>query len=68
MRSASMKFCDKLSTPLYNSSDQVVKSSILERELFRPREKFGSSMAKISISFGVDINDDLAIILPFRND
>lgn len=67
MREASRKFCDQIDTQFYNQLDNVVQTSIMERELFFLREKFGKSLASIAIAYGLSIEDDLATIIPFSN-
>ncbi|WP_339430052.1 DUF6650 family protein [Pseudomonas taetrolens] len=67
MRKSCLEFSNKLGHPNFLSFDPPVQVSILERELFKLREKFGISVAEISVAYGVDIDDGLASIIPFNN-
>lgn len=67
MKKSCLEFSNKLGHPNFLSFDPTVQVSILERELFRLREKFGISVAEISVAYGIDIDDDLASIIPFNN-
>ncbi len=40
---------------------------MLERELFKFREKCGVSVAEIAVAYGLDVDDGLASIIPFNN-
>lgn len=46
------------------STNAVVMQSMLERELLEYRRKMGNLIAILSISYGVDVGDELAVILP----
>ncbi|MEA1604523.1 DUF6650 family protein [Pseudomonas spirodelae] len=67
MRKSCHDFSNKLGHPKFSTFDQPVQVSILERELFKLREKFGVSVAEISVAYGVDVDDGLASIIPFNN-
>jgi len=67
MKSACQDFNNKLGHPMYSTFDQPVQNSILERELFKLREKCGVSVAEIAVSYGLDVDDGLASIIPFNN-
>ena len=67
MRSACRRFSDKIGTDGFKRFDLVIQKSILERELFLLRETFGETIAEIAIAHGLDVEDDLAKILPFNN-
>lgn len=67
MRDAARKFIDKIGNQAFQQFDIVIQASILERELFKLREAFGKSIAEISISHGLDVEDELAVIIPFNN-
>lgn len=67
MRIASQEFSNKLGHPKYHQFDLPVQVSILERELFKLRVKFGISVAEMAVSYGLDVDDGLASIMPFNN-
>lgn len=68
MRQACATFCDNIGHPEYKTYEIPVQKSILDRELVRLRNKCGLSLAKISIGYGVDVDDNLASIMPFNLD
>lgn len=67
MRKSCQEFSNKLGHPKFSGFDHPVQISILERELFKLREKFGVSLAEIAVSYGIDVDDGLASIIPFNN-
>ena len=67
MRRACRDFCDIVGSPLFNSAAPPIQKSLLSRELSRLRNTIGSAIAAISISYGLDVEDDLASIIPFNN-
>lgn len=67
IRNACQKLNDKLGHPKFNKFSLPIQRSMMERELYIFREKVGSSLAEISITYGLDIPDYLAIIIPFDN-
>jgi hypothetical protein len=67
MRLAARHFIDKVGGQGFPRFDKVIQTSILERELFKLREKYGKHLAEIAISYGHDVEDDLATIIPFNN-
>ena len=67
MRKACQEFSDKIGTPQVILFDPPVRTSILERALFKLREKCGVSAAEIAVAYGLDVDDGLASIIPFNN-
>ena len=67
MRKACQEFSDKLGHPKFLEFDAPVQKSMLERELFKLREKCGVSVAEIAVAYGLDVDDGLASIIPFNN-
>tara|TARA_B100001059_G_C17828917_1_gene583301 strand:+ start:405 stop:881 length:477 start_codon:yes stop_codon:yes gene_type:complete len=67
MRKACQAFSNNLGHPKFSSFDPVVQTSILERELFKLREKFGVAVAEVAVAYGLDVEDGLASIIPFNN-
>nr|WP_321526635.1 DUF6650 family protein [uncultured Cohaesibacter sp.] len=67
MRKACQECSNKLGQPEFSKFDTPVQTSILERELFKLREKCGSSLAEIAVTYGLDVDDGLASIIPFNN-
>lgn len=67
MRRACQGFSDKLGHPRFLQFERPVQVSMLERELFKLREKCGISVAEMAVAYGLDIDDGLASIIPFNN-
>lgn len=67
MRKACQDFNDTVGYPKFSQLDLPIQKSILERALFKLREKFGSSVAEVAIAYGLDVDDGLAVILYFNN-
>jgi hypothetical protein len=67
IRKACQDFSDKLGHPKFLHFDLPVQTSILERELYKLREKCGISVGEIAIAYGLDVDDGLASIIPFNN-
>ena len=67
MRKACQEFSDKLGVPQVILFDRPVQISMLERALFKLREKCGVSVAEIAVAYGLDVDDRLASIIPFNN-
>lgn len=67
MRKSCQDFSNKLGNPNFSQFDLPVQTSILERELFKLREKCGVSIAEIAVAYGLDVDDGLASIIPFNN-
>lgn len=67
MRKACQEFSDKLGAPQIILLDRPVQISMLERALFKLREKCGVSVAEIAVAYGLDVDDGLASIIPFNN-
>lgn len=67
MKRAARRFIDHVGHSGFDTFAQPVQKSILRRELARLQDKFGEAVAEISISHGVEVDDDLASIIPFDN-
>lgn len=67
MRKACQEFCDSVGSPNFIQLDHPVQISILKRALFKLRQKCGNSLAEIAVTYGLDVDDELAIIIPFNN-
>ncbi len=67
MREAARKFIDNVGSQVFLQFDNVIQTSILERELFKLRDKYGRCIAEIAGGYGLDVEDDLAKIIPFNN-
>nr|TKK08864.1 hypothetical protein SrhCFBP13529_01205 [Stenotrophomonas rhizophila] len=68
MRRACRKFCDIVGSPRFDAFPFPVKKSILSRELTRLRKVFGLAIAEVSTAYGLDVEDELATIIPFNQD
>lgn len=67
MRRACHEFNNKLDHPNFLQFEHPIQISILERELFKLRDKFGLSVAEIAVAYGLDVDDGLASTIPFNN-
>ena len=67
MRKACHDFSNVLGHPNFNTLDDQVRVSILMRQLIKLREKFGVSVAELAVAHGLDVEDDLANIIPFNS-
>jgi hypothetical protein len=72
MRIASRKFLDLVSNDdkrfrFYVNKHDCISSWIFNSALGELRGEFGVMLAQMSVSYGVDIEDDLASILPEKN-
>jgi len=67
MRRAGREFCDVVGSPKFGSAQYPVQSSILRRELTKLRSTFGSAVGTLAIAYGLDVEDELASIIPFNN-
>lgn len=67
MRKACQEFSDSVGSPQFILLDHPVQISILERALFKLRQKFGTSVAEIAVAYGLDVDDGLASVIPFNN-
>lgn len=67
LRRACREFCDVIGSPKFDAAPFPVQRSLLGRELVRLRQTAGVAIGAISIAYGLDVEDDLASILPFNN-
>lgn len=67
MRRASRRFVEQVGHSGLDAFAEPVRQSLLRRELHRLRDQFGEALAEISISHGVEVDDELASIIPFNN-
>ena len=67
MRKACQEFCDIIGSSQFILLDYPVQISMLERALYKLRQKFGISLAEIAVAYGLDVDDGLAGIIPFNN-
>jgi hypothetical protein len=61
------KFCNEIGHPNFNNLPQAVQSSLLNVELQQLRKVAGQVIGELSVSFQLDIDDELAAIIPFKN-
>ncbi|EOB3604668.1 TPA: hypothetical protein I7680_21645 [Vibrio vulnificus] len=66
IRSACHAFQNEIGSSQFSQLDIPVQKSILERELFKLRDKVGLSLAEVSAAHGLDVKDALATIIPFN--
>jgi hypothetical protein len=67
LRTQCRKFCDEIGSPSFPSLAPPVQKSILKRELEKLRLVAGRVVGALSVSYGIDVEDDLASIIPFKN-
>ncbi|PRB77554.1 hypothetical protein CQ007_16615 [Pseudomonas sp. MYb185] len=67
MQRACRRFMDYVGHPKYSGFEKPIQESILENELQRLRSSIGKQVATLSISFGVDVEDELASTITFNN-
>ena len=67
MPRSSREFCDVVGSPKFGTSAHPVQRSILRRELAKLRSAFGSAVGALSLAYGLDVEDELASIIPFNN-
>ncbi|MEZ8727220.1 DUF6650 family protein [Vibrio cyclitrophicus] len=65
-RAACRAFCNEVGAIDLNSEPQPVQRSILHSELVKLRKAAGKTVGALSVSYGLDVEDELASIIPFR--
>lgn len=65
-RTACRKFCDKVGAIDFSQEPQPVQRSILNTELSALRKVAGITVGSLAISYGLDVEDELAAIIPFK--
>lgn len=66
LRNQCRRFCDAIGAPGFDSLDWPVQTSILNTELLKLRKTAGKVVGILAISYGLDVEDALASILPFK--
>jgi hypothetical protein len=66
-RTQCRKFCDEIGSPKFPKLARPVQRSILKRELEKLRLVAGKVIGALSISYGIDVEDELAAIIPFKS-
>ncbi|GAO72645.1 DUF6650 family protein [Comamonas sp. E6] len=67
IRKACREFCNIVGSPEFDRAAIPIQKSLLSRELTKLRKTAGSAVAAIVIAYGLDVEDDLASIIPFNN-
>lgn len=67
IRRACREFCDIVGSPAFDRAERPMQQSLLSRELTKLRKTVGGAVAAIVIAYGLDVEDDLASIIPFNN-
>lgn len=65
-RRACRSFCDVVGRPGFDREDSVIQRSLLSQEISKLKKAAGPTVGALSIAYGVDVEDDLASIIPFR--
>jgi hypothetical protein len=66
MRKACHHFADVIGAPGFDNIDHVFQRSVLERELFALRKAVGKALSEIVVAHGLNVEDDLATIIPYN--
>lgn len=67
LRRACRDFCDIIGSSKFSQAAQPIQQSLLHRELLKLRKTAGVILAAIVLAYGLDVDDELASILPFNN-
>lgn len=67
IRRACREFCDIVGSPAFARAAFPMQKSLLSRELTKLRNSVGGAVAAIAIAYGLDVEDELASIIPFNN-
>ncbi len=67
LRRACRDFCDIVGSQRFAATPIPVQRSLLGRELGKLRKVAGVAVASMSLGFGLDVEDELASIIPFNN-
>ena len=67
IRRACREFCDIIGSPAFDRAAHPMQKSLLSRERVKLRKTVGGAVAAIAIAYGLDVEDDLASIIPFNN-
>jgi hypothetical protein len=67
LRRQSRRFCDEIGSPSFPTLARPVQRSILKRELEGLRLVAGKVIGALAVSYGIDVEDELAAIIPFKN-
>lgn len=67
LRTQCKRFCDEIGSPSFPNLAVPVQKSILKRELEKLRLVAGKVIGALSVSYGIDVEDELASIIPFKN-
>lgn len=66
LRRASRNFCDAVGAPSFDAAPHPAQKSILSNELAKYRKAAGLEIGRIAIAYGLDVEDELASIIPFN--
>lgn len=67
LRRACREFCDIIGSSKFATVPLPMQRSLLSRELVKLRKVAGEAVAAIAIAYGLDVEDELASIIPFNN-
>jgi hypothetical protein len=65
-RVACRTFCNEVGAINFNNEPVPVQRSILNAELAKLRKVAGATIGTLAISYGLDVEDELASIIPFK--
>jgi hypothetical protein len=67
LRRACRHFCDIIGSVGFSQAAKPVQRSLLTRELAKLRDTAGAVIGAIALSYGLNVDDELASIIPFNN-
>lgn len=67
LRKASRDFCDAIGDPGFDAAPRPAQRSALATELAKFRRAAGREIGCIAIAYGLDVEDELASIIPFND-
>jgi hypothetical protein len=66
LRKACRQFCDTVGAPSFDSVPRPAQKAMLSNELAKFRRASGWEIGCIAIAYGLDVEDELATIIPFN--
>ena len=67
LRTQCRKFCDAIGDPGFDNQPLPVQRSVLKGELEKLRKVAGKLVGALSVSYDLDVEDDLAAIIPLKS-
>jgi len=67
IRRACRVFCDFVGSTAFSTAPIPIQISILNQELGKLRQVTGKAVGEICIAYGLDVEDELASVIPYNN-